>query len=317
MKQARALARAHVRALTTTTTTAAAAAAAAGVAAAAPPARKPRSVVLEVERKFRSAAAAQLRLNSGKPAFDPFSYRGAHRFHDTYYDDGDWGGPTAAGGTLVAAGVWLRCRDQRWQAKVRLGGDFNRSEFEELDDVPAIGRLVQRLRGRAPMQTETEMLMPPFGLRPTASFATVRETWSVGGRTAATSASASTSTSTSTDPDDDNDDAAKHPAFEIVLDTTDFGHVVGEIELVRMLERGADGEEDEQEEGEEGEEEESLVARRHVALRQMNARLDAFMERHAWAFPPGKPVGKLSAYFEWKAKEGTLPLASSSEEQER
>lgn len=67
--------------------------------------------------------------------------------------------------------------------------------------------------------------------------------------------------------------------FFIVRDVMDFGHEVGEVEL--QVEMGA-----------RTESEKSRV------MGQMDERIGAFMERYAWAFAPGKPVGKLVAYFE-------------------
>jgi len=67
--------------------------------------------------------------------------------------------------------------------------------------------------------------------------------------------------------------------FCIVRDRMDFGHEVGEVELQVEMEGVT----------EEG--------KRRV-MAEMDGRIGAFMQRYAWAFAPGKPVGKLSAYFE-------------------
>jgi len=67
--------------------------------------------------------------------------------------------------------------------------------------------------------------------------------------------------------------------FCIVRDRTDFGHEVGEVELQVQMEGVAE------------------VEKRRV-MAAMDDRIGAFMQRYAWAFAPGKPVGKMVAYFE-------------------
>jgi thiamine-triphosphatase len=71
--------------------------------------------------------------------------------------------------------------------------------------------------------------------------------------------------------------------FKVDVDTTDFGHMVGEVELTETL-RSANGEH--------GEEEEKLK-------QEMDQDIKAFMQSYPQAFPAGRPLGKLSAYFRW------------------
>ena len=63
--------------------------------------------------------------------------------------------------------------------------------------------------------------------------------------------------------------------FGIVLDESDFGHRVGEVEV--MSEEGGKAREE----------------------------IDAFMERYGWFFGKGKPEGKLAAFLRLEA-EGRL-----------
>lgn len=56
--------------------------------------------------------------------------------------------------------------------------------------------------------------------------------------------------------------------FTVVLDTTDFGHRVGEVELMAEDAEEAHGE------------------------------IDGFVRKYAWFFDMEKPKGKLTAYFE-------------------
>ncbi|KAF2798526.1 hypothetical protein K505DRAFT_224118, partial [Melanomma pulvis-pyrius CBS 109.77] len=63
--------------------------------------------------------------------------------------------------------------------------------------------------------------------------------------------------------------------FRVVVDQADFGHTVGEVELCFDVEN-------------EGEE---------VGL-EMDEKIEEFMKEHIWAFPEGKAVGKLTAYWQ-------------------
>jgi len=67
--------------------------------------------------------------------------------------------------------------------------------------------------------------------------------------------------------------------FTIVRDTTDFNHQVGKVELQVSLPGDAS--------------EEAKTAK----MREMDERIRAFMGRYHWAFVPGEPVGKLTAWF--------------------
>jgi thiamine-triphosphatase len=65
--------------------------------------------------------------------------------------------------------------------------------------------------------------------------------------------------------------------FKVVIDRADFGHRVGGVELC----------------GEVGEDSKKAGV-------EMDRRIEEFMKEHAWAFPVGKAMGKLSAY--WLSK---------------
>ncbi|KAK0736879.1 CYTH-like domain-containing protein [Apiosordaria backusii] len=125
--------------------------------------------ILEVERKFRSLATIR----------------------DTYYDKA---------GLLSSAGVWVRRRNGAWETKIRKGGNFTNSQFEELHKVGDIAACVERITGVQAGERED------FGLATMADFITTRETWIA-----------------------DNE-------FHIVRDKMDFGHEVGEVELQQTLE---------------------------------------------------------------------------------
>lgn len=229
------------------------------------PFSQPRRSILEVERKFAPTAAStrQLDQNTGSPPFESVVHQGVTCFEDTYYDS-----PTD---TLSKAGVWIRrrekfgCgvrrfagykrmdpRDVSWEAKVRVGGDYINSAFREVADVQQISDSLGTLVPGA----ELDAHHGPRGgqVREMARFITDRTGYIVNGR------------------------------FTVVIDVTDFGHTVGEVELERdAAEVSCEGED------------------RTLATAAMDEEIDGFMRRFAWAFPAGKPVGKLSAYFERKA----------------
>jgi len=140
-------------------------------------------------------------------------------------------------------GIWIRRRNGKWQAKVRQGGDFTNSQFGEFAGAKGIAALVEELHVSASVQAEN------FGLGQIARFITQRDTWNVAN------------------------------VYEVVVDNTDFGHSVGEVELQQVLGTGTKDDED-------------------TAV-QMDTQIKEFMLKHSWAFPSGNAVGKLSAYFEW------------------
>ena len=73
--------------------------------------------------------------------------------------------------------------------------------------------------------------------------------------------------------------------FKVDVDTTDFGHIIGEGELTRTLQCAN---------GEHGEEEEEKGKK---LKEKMDQEIKAFMQSYPQAFPAGRPLGKLSAYF--------------------
>ncbi|KAE8381555.1 CYTH-like domain-containing protein [Aspergillus bertholletiae] len=147
-------------------------------------------LVLEVERKFCRLAVPRLRIDGGVPPFRSLTYRGKQSFHDIYFDNT---------GFLCSKGVWIRQRDGHWQAKIRRGGDYINSKFEELSAPDRIADYLEELMGVRNSATAN------FGLTQMAAFTTTRESWKA-----------------------DQD-------FTVVQDVTDFGHTVGEVELECQL----------------------------------------------------------------------------------
>lgn len=172
----------------------------------------PGKTILEVERKFPGLAVPSLspaHCRGFAPAFGSVARLPTRRIHDVYYD--------TASRALCAAGAWVRRRDGRWEAKLRRGGDFVNSRFEELAREDDIARcvaavLAPRDPSAAPRPEDC------FGLARMAEFVTTREAWLCDGE------------------------------FKVVRDRMDFGHEVGEVELQVAVEAlGKGGEEREME----------------------------------------------------------------------
>ncbi len=143
--------------------------------------------ILEVERKFCSLAVEDLVANTGQPAFKNVDVLAQRTIHDVYYDD-----PSRS---LINAGIWVRRRNGVWEAKVKKGGDFTNSMFEELSGPDLVRRCVQEVIGKEANENNF------FGLDAIATLSTVRQSWLADGE------------------------------FKIVFDAMNFGHTVGEVEL--------------------------------------------------------------------------------------
>lgn len=154
-------------------------------------------------------------------------------------------------GLLFSKGVYVRRRNGHWEAKIRTGGDFINSAFTEVDGDNAVKQAVKQ---------HLTVLDDGLGieemLEPCAEFVSERESWMIDGR------------------------------FKVDIDTTDFGHTVGEVELTVALPH-ANGENAKEEEGE----------KEKRLKEKMNQEIQAFMKFYSEVFPAGRPLGKLSAYF--------------------
>ncbi|EFR00355.1 hypothetical protein MGYG_03357 [Nannizzia gypsea CBS 118893] len=210
-----------------------------------------RRAVIEVERKFSCGPKSKdiFCFNRGSPSFDYVENIGQSVFEDQYFDYRQ---------QLSTNGVWVRRREGIWQAKVRTdrtNSTYTNSRFEELSEPSEILKQVQRfVPGVRFLPTEKDGSdVRLCGLEVMARYTTYRDTWRL------------------------------NKEFEVVLDRTDFGHWVGEVELQRDVEVDED-------------EKKALVQRQAVSA-GMDREVRAFMERYQWAFPVNRPVGKLSAYF--------------------
>lgn len=223
----------------------------------------------------------RLKANSGSPAFESLEYLGQSTFTDTYFDD-----PVS---TLSRQGVWVRQRGGTgWQAKIRQGGDYTNSQFHELSCPDEIGRIIKSYNiqysptlttssssssSSAGYESESESASASdkasFGLKRMAQFTTIREAWRA------------------------------NKEFKIVLDRTDFGHAVGEVELEVEVEVESKSKCNENNNNHNHHDENE---RQKGMTTQMDRQIETFMQDHSWAFPDGKVVGKLSAYFDFIQK---------------
>ncbi len=201
--------------------------------------RVPSTILLEVERKFAGFKCYPLRRDAGTPPFGSLSDLGRTKFHDIYYD---------SEARLSKAGTWLRQRDGKWQMKVKRGGTYANSQFQEISDPDAISAHVKSLTGLGGSVSKL------FGLSHFASLTTFRQSW------------------------------LADKEFKIVLDDTNFGHTVGEVELETKVKVQNEDE-------------------AQKLMQEMDKKIVDFLQRYEWAFSDDEPVGKLSAYFARLAQE--------------
>ncbi|KAF1978108.1 hypothetical protein BU23DRAFT_364528, partial [Bimuria novae-zelandiae CBS 107.79] len=199
---------------------------------------------LEVERKFTPTPASLrlLRTNTCSPRFTSHAYLGHRTIADTYYDKAR---------IFMDRGIYVRRRNGVWEVKV--GGDSHlkgkagegSEVFDEYADIGAIRRLVQgKLRSAGQREGDDGVMQE---LDPVAEIVVRRDEWDVDG-------------------------------LRVVVDETQWGYTVGEVELTR--------------EGFEGQKED--------AVKVMDEKVMAFMREHGDVFlagGEGRPIGKLSAYW--------------------
>jgi thiamine-triphosphatase len=189
----------------------------------------------EIERKFvfNPALLARFRSNHGKPPFYHLTHQRTESFQDEYYDSASH---------LLRSGLYIRKRDKSWEAKYRQGGDFIQSSFYETTNLDEIKKLINaNCKSKSVKHSKSDDTSPEtnFGLTSICRYVTRRETF-----------------------------LADH-RFSIMLDTTDFGHWVGEVEL-----------------------------QAHDSTTAL-ADIDAFMQKYSWFFAnEAMPKGKMTAYFE-------------------
>lgn len=190
----------------------------------------------EIEQKFtfNRHLLPILRGNGGTPPFRKLTPFKQTSFHDAYFDN-----PTRVLSKNTSGAIWLRKRDNNWQAKVAKSAnkDFQQASYEEITRVPDIEMLIRKYLPDCPGAAEN------FGLSPYCQYLTNRTEFTA------------------------------NEKYVIALDTTDFGHDVGEVEV---------------------------VAEAHEEDGKVMAEIGKFMEEYRWFFKSStvKPKGKMTAYFE-------------------
>ncbi|KAL8764672.1 MAG: hypothetical protein Q9203_006956 [Teloschistes exilis] len=191
--------------------------------------------LLEIERKFHFD---RNRILSGPhhyaQVFKSIKHLKLQRFTDTYFDDRE---------VLSSNGIWVRRRQDCsgtgvMEAKLRIKGDHTRSTFDEITDGESICNLIRR---HFPNFPHLKRGANDVGLDSLAHFTTTRRSFLAANK------------------------------FTVVLDETDFGHSVGEVELMAEDEAEAHGQ------------------------------IDGFMQHHSSFFDCGRGEGdeseeKLAAY---------------------
>jgi hypothetical protein len=227
---------------------------------------------LECERKFLITDLLRSELAAGKPIQNlHFKKADTKIFQDKYFDFGT---------RLLDRGIWLRLRTKTphilrsgvWEAKMRIGstGDYINSKFEEVSGERDVHAAIKK---RYPIFSLGALKLLGYQ-ELTAVMSTERETWEV------------------------NSSESNNTDFKIVLDKVrsvplsrieeflPFEHVVGEVEATKTVQLSDDVEANETFKQEE-------LARMDLLLKDFMVEQDLFPTQPA-------PVGKLSAYFEWK-----------------
>lgn len=106
------------------------------------------------------------------------------------------------------AGIYLRQRNGKWEAKVRQGGNYTNSQFEEITNITEIQLLVRGVLDGERGKRDGSIFELKTELGPVADFHTEREEWEI-----------------------DN-------GVKVVLDKADFGCVVGEVEICEQVDMG-------------------------------------------------------------------------------
>jgi hypothetical protein len=240
---------------------------------------------LECERKFMPTDALRIKLKSTSPWISTPKVI----IHDKYFDYQD---------LMTKQGIYVRLRSEytpsnsnsktQWEAKIRLGGDYPNSQFEEVMGASEVVKAIQQ--HHSDFSVEILRKLPVK-----ADMTTHRETWVA--------------------PQDQEAHAGAE--MQVVIDTCHFNHypsflkkgldsihVVGELELTKTISLRGDATSDE--------------AQKKLETADMSSSLERYVEARPelFSFQP-QPIGKLTAYFAWKIKidekEKALKEASGAE----
>ncbi|RIA87182.1 CYTH-like domain-containing protein [Glomus cerebriforme] len=202
----------------------------------------------EVERKFKfdPSKVNLLEANRGKKPFDKVMFLSEKSFTDIYYDN-------LLDYPLTTNDIWLRQRDDKWECKTPVNLTASMDSYHELENTTLIKNFLdEKLKNNQAIKRQSEnipyyenksfkeFLFKNYKLEPFCTITTQRRSYLINNK------------------------------FTMVLDTADFGHSVGEIELiVESTDKVQDAEK----------------------------RIAMFMKEHDWFFETeGVVMGKLMAY---------------------
>lgn len=199
----------------------------------------------EVERKFKFDASKVILLekNCGKKLFDNVNFISEKSFTDVYYDNHSENYP------LTTDDIWLRNRDDKWECKTPVNLTASMDSYHELNDTNIIKEFLDKKLDVNKLQSENihynneefkDFLFKNYNLTPFCTIITQRRNYLLNNK------------------------------FTMVLDTADFGHSVGEIEL---------------------------IVESHDKVQDAEKRIALFMKEYDWFFETkGVVMGKLLAY---------------------
>ncbi|CAG8439520.1 1332_t:CDS:2 [Ambispora leptoticha] len=157
----------------------------------------------EIERKFKfdPQKLAQLETNNGPNKFDSLKFLSRKSFTDIYYDNQDSNYP------LTSQDIWLRQRDNKWECKTPMNLTNSMDSYHELETANEISDFLKRtlLPNKNIIANATlspEFLFTTYNLTPFCKIHTTRDRYLI------------------------------NEEFTMDLDKADFGHYVGEIELI-------------------------------------------------------------------------------------
>jgi hypothetical protein len=200
----------------------------------------------EVERKFSldPSKIILLETNRGKKPFDNVVFLFEKLFIDVYYDN------HSANYPLTTNDIWLRQRDDKWECKIPVNLTSSMDSYNELKDTNVIKEFLDKklnnneaINNIYEYKKFKEFLFNNYNLEilePFCTISTQRRSYLL------------------------------NKEFTMVLDAADFGHSVGEIEL---------------------------IVESQDKIQDAEKRIASFMKEHCWFFETeGIVMGKLLVY---------------------
>lgn len=248
---------------------------------------------LEVERKFNVTPLLLSRLREAdskqktqddQATGSKFSRKSNTFINDAYYDCLD---------LLSSKGIWVRKRTEldigggmafvgdpsrttiatstaKWEAKIRLGGDYSNSEFEEMT-------------GEAEVRKAVEQYLSWNDLAQTVVLSTLRKTWTAIDVVSAEAGQATGEALVVVDK------ISSVITREETGKEMEYSYSIGELEITRDIDLSGEVEADQ--------------AKKAETTAKMGSQLEKWMERHGELFPTSpSPLGKLTAFYAWREK---------------